>query len=243
MTCSGRRGKKEASTATNPELEAEVHHIREHLVASTGNSIREEIAAGRRIAALRDIAKYGDGAIRKAAEKLGVSSKLLHRLALRAERFTDDEINAALEDAARSGYVLSASMLDELAKVDNPDRRSQLLSDCIDKKWTVRRCRNEIGQHDTVGPAGSRSNPIVRQLERAKILGEFLRGIQLGALQSDVRTELLQQLEGLYAAISELKKQGTGPQEQSVRKNGPSAPTQPSLRAPAKRSMLNRILG
>lgn len=205
-----KRGNRKGSRGSTPDdkkvidsfLEAKAQKIESCLLGEAKTSLKQQIAIGREVEIVLSDGRYGEAAIPKLASRLRRSPKFLYRLGTRAAAFDDDVIDIAIELAEATQYTLSASTLDELVAVSDNTARVQLLDECIQNRWTVKKLRGKIrGEAPTRVVAKVRAIPWARLTADADALRQSLLKTAVESRDSDWCSE-----DGAPAlrAISEL---------------------------------------
>ena len=95
-----------------------------------------------------DVKKYGKGAVKKAADALGVGKDWLYDAAKLARAWEEGEVEALVKRAEdREGHArptLTVSHLIAIANEYDRDRREQLLDAVIDEGMTVQEARQRV---------------------------------------------------------------------------------------------------
>jgi hypothetical protein len=132
---------------------------------------------------------YGDNAMARLAEDLGVQQKALSRYVAVAETWPGREVQALLARTTPHGEPLSWPQLVALASIDSAPVREQLTAECLAHSWSVGqllvRIRDVVGHVDEdleeVAPPAKSPCTLSEGIETASRatldLGAFLDGL------------------------------------------------------------------
>ena len=120
------------------------NEIRNLVIGTEGNDVRGRYKIACEIRDLRDVGKYGTGAIQKFAKFLGWSETTTGDYAALATTWPDAEKFAKLAAKLnKNGIPLSWSHFIELMREENGKRRQSLMTKALNEGWTVAKLAEE----------------------------------------------------------------------------------------------------
>jgi hypothetical protein len=119
--------------------------IRELMARATRDEVAARHQIGLRLRRLKSLPdKYGEHAVDRVANELGVGTATLYRCATVAGNWTSAELHILMKRTNRAGEPLSWSHLLALTHAHSAQLRQRWAERCLDESWSVRELRQHI---------------------------------------------------------------------------------------------------